>query len=169
MIIIHTPCLEQILYQDSNVNITSTTCWTMPPGMESTGPWRILCSRIYFKLFFLSFQEVSRMNLFIWESLEVPPLYKWQGNIIIHQHEMGFLTFSKEYLTFENMKVAFRVKCKCIHLIWLKEKSKAAHAARIQFFLVIHSISALAPRKREVPKENIQSWEVEAIQVVSLQ
>ena len=78
----------------------------MPPGMESTGPWRILCSRIYFKLFFLSFQEVSRMNLFIWESLEVPPLYKWQGNIIIHQHEMGFLTFSKEYFTFEDMKVA---------------------------------------------------------------
>ena len=44
--------------------------------------------------------------MFIWESLEVPPLYKWQGNIIIHQHEMGFLTFSKEYFTFEDMKVA---------------------------------------------------------------
>ena len=59
------------------------------------------------------------------------------------------------------------VKCKCIHLIWLKEKSKAAHAARIQFFLSIHCI--LASRQREVPKENIQYWDVETIQVVALQ
>ena len=64
---------------------------------------------------------------------------------------MGFLTFSKEDFTFENMKVAYS-EMQVHTLDMTQRKSKAAHAARIQFFLAIHCIGALASRKREVPK-----------------
>ena len=56
--------------------------------------------------FFYLFKKFREWTCSFERALKSLPLYKWQGNIIIQQHEMGFLTFSKEDFTFENMKVA---------------------------------------------------------------